>query len=454
MRRPACTSRLLVEGGMSSDDPRIAEGAPTRRAFDLLVELGLLQTRRRPYDVAPDRAEQRAVARGDPAGHRGRPADRGVRAVVERLRLDRAEPGAAPPRRPKRDRSSTCTARPSTRTSPRSSARPGRSLLTAQPQAPERTAKVVAEAAVRDIAALKRGVSMRTLYQHSARRHPATHRFVAQVTEHGAQVRTLDEFFNRMIVIDRRIAVIPAADSLATAVVVKEPAMVAYLVDVFDRAFARGRAFDSTGRSVMKEIASEQRAMTIRMLIEGHPDAGSAKRLGVSPRTYAGYVAGSKEEYEAETRFQAGLRHGPAWASPGATTTSPDPQAGLGQPRLSAVRSGGCGSPRLLSAWAADGSATTPSVAMRAMVPKPSRRTTFFIFLSPCPPDHGAIWIQPSDTSAWTIAERTARSDPDLSEPIRDYAGQRSLTSETPERSPGGLVLSAEAEGFEPSMGL
>ena len=53
--------------------------------------------------------------------------------------------------------------------------------------------------------------------------------------------------------------------------------------------------------------------MTMRMLIEGHSDPVSAKRLGVSPRTYAGYVADLKAEYEAETRFQLGYtmgRHG------------------------------------------------------------------------------------------------------------------------------------------------
>ncbi len=46
--------------------------------------------------------------------------------------------------------------------------------------------------------------------------------------------------------------------------------------------------------------------MTIRMLIQGYPDPASSKRLGVSPRTYAGYVADLKQEYDAETRFQLG----------------------------------------------------------------------------------------------------------------------------------------------------
>ena len=46
--------------------------------------------------------------------------------------------------------------------------------------------------------------------------------------------------------------------------------------------------------------------MTLRMLVEGHSDAASAKRLGVSVRTYASYISMLKEEYGVETRFQLG----------------------------------------------------------------------------------------------------------------------------------------------------
>ena len=69
--------------------------------------------------------------------------------------------------------------------------------------------------------------------------------------------------------------------------------------------------------------------MTLRMLIEGHSDPVSAKRLGVSPRTYAGYVADLKEEFESETRFQLGYTLGPPGRSPAverrAVTDEPDP---------------------------------------------------------------------------------------------------------------------------------
>jgi hypothetical protein len=150
---------------------------------------------------------------------------------------------------------------------------------------------------------------MRTLYQHSARRHAITRDYVAQVSGLGAEVRTLDEFFNRMIVIDRRLAIVPGRDD-NMAIAVQEPALVAYLADIFERAWERARPFINIERTTMSDIAREQRAMTIRMLIEGHSDPVSAKRLGVSARTFAGYVADLKAEYDADTRFQLGYTMG------------------------------------------------------------------------------------------------------------------------------------------------
>ena len=128
-------------------------------------------------------------------------------------------------------------------------------------------------------------------------------------------MRTLDEFFNRMIVVDRRLAIIPGPSGDDVAIAVQEPALVAYLVDVFERAWERARPFTNTERSMMNDIAREQRAMTIRMLIEGHSDPVSAKRLGVSARTFAGYVADLKAEYDADTRFQLGYTMGQSGVS-------------------------------------------------------------------------------------------------------------------------------------------
>ncbi len=183
-------------------------------------------------------------------------------------------------------------------------------VLTAQPQTGRDTGRHLESSLQMERTMLERGVRILTLYQHSARRSTITREYVAALSSLGAEVRTQDEFFNRMIVVDRRLAVIPSPDDLNTALAVREPTIVAYFVDVFMRSWERARPFTSQEAAVVKHIADEQRAMTLRMLVEGHSDPVSAKRLGVSPRTFAGYIADLKDEFDAETRFQLGYAIG------------------------------------------------------------------------------------------------------------------------------------------------
>lgn len=295
-----------TEGGIEETDPRAT--GDRRAAFDLLVGMGLLQYDRelgRWRAVEPSGAQSRVVGPLTTEGTQLLEESAHWARLFQQLATSfRASPG---------DESSTAvTYLLGDAIGPYLSglvAEAQSEILTAQPQT-GRSSDVIAGAAPRDFAALDRGVSMRTLYQHSARRHASTHKYVEAVSGRGAEVRTLDEFFDRLIVIDRRIAVIPGAEGPQAAVFVREPAVVAFLVDIFERSWARARPFTNRDAPLVRTIAAEQRGMTIRMLIEGHSDAISARRLGVSPRTYAGYVADLRHEYEAATRFQLGYTMG------------------------------------------------------------------------------------------------------------------------------------------------
>jgi hypothetical protein len=300
---------VCQRGGISASDDRIAEDGDLRRAFDLLVDMGLLVFDSEQDQWNPD----------DPAS------------VQSRIVSPLSQEAAKLLTESSRWSSAFGNLTQSWRRAPQSSARGPftylrtfelinsvldqllaeceEEMLTAQPEG-GRNARALARAALRDIELLERGATMRTLYQHSARRSSVTHKYVAAVTARGAEVRTLDEFFNRMILVDRRVAVIPAQGEVGVAVVVREPAVVGFLLDVFERSWERGRPFTNRETSLLKDIAAEQRAMTMRMLIEGHSDPVSAKRLGVSPRTYAGYVADLKADYDADTRFQLGYTMG------------------------------------------------------------------------------------------------------------------------------------------------
>jgi sugar-specific transcriptional regulator TrmB len=302
-----------LAGGLRDSDPRLGRGGELRPALDLLLALNLLVHDReagayRPVD--PSTVQSHLVA---PMSQRGADllteSSEWARAFGALSQSWRRSPGAV--RGPISEFHSHAIGVFITG----AVAECEEELLTAQPQTGRERASLKA-ALTRDRAALDRGVKMRTLYQHSARRHAATRDYVAQVSELGAEVRTLDEFFNRMIVVDRRLATIPGPggdDDVAIAV--QEPALVAYLVDVFERAWERARPFSNSERSMTNDVARQQRAMTIRMLTEGHSDPVSAKRLGVSARTFAGYVADLKAEYEADTRFQLGYAMGKAGVS-------------------------------------------------------------------------------------------------------------------------------------------
>ena len=298
---------IVTAAGISVDDPRLGDGATTRPAFDLLVELGLVQLDKETRTWLPEDPHSIQSRVVSPLSHEG------TRLLEESSQWARAFSvlGQSWRRSPMAQSRGPFTYLHEQAIGPFLTGLVSEAeteMLTAQPQT-GRDPQSLAAAALRDTAMLERGCRMRTLYQHSARRSSITHQYVTAVTARGAEVRTLDEFFNRMIVVDQRVAVIPG-DSLSVAIAVREPAVVAYLVDVFERAWERGRPFTNKESSTMRDIAVEQRAMTIRMLIEGHADPVSAKRLGVSPRTYAGYISDLKDEFEAETRFQLGYRMG------------------------------------------------------------------------------------------------------------------------------------------------
>lgn len=307
---------IAESGGVSVDDPLLARDS---KATDLLIELGLLTLDEDRYDVVDPHSVQAAVVA--PLGRQG------AQMITESSNWAQAFSVLG----------QTYRRSPSTQDGPITRLRGDqigrfladivptaqRELLTAQPQSGH-SPTALEVATDRDVAALQRGVSMRTIYQHSARRNRATQSYVADVTGQGAEVRTLDEFFNRLIVVDREVAIIPSGDDLAVALAIRDTGLVAYLVDIFERFWDRGRDFASAGERVTQSIAEEQRAMAIRMLIEGHADATCAKRLGVSPRTYAGYVAELKDDYDAQTRFQLGYKMGlEARSSPEGDDTLP-----------------------------------------------------------------------------------------------------------------------------------
>ncbi|MCB5180566.1 LuxR family transcriptional regulator [Streptomyces antimicrobicus] len=185
-------------------------------------------------------------------------------------------------------------------------------ILTAQPDGPRPDATLEeAYAAVRDH--LSRGVAMRTLYQHSSRFHEPTKRYVQTVQRHGAQVRTLPEFFDRLIVIDRAVSFIPADAERSSAVVIRDPAVTGFLADVFEKAWDRAEPFPFRpvrAADAASEVVPDMRLAIRKLLIEGCSDKAIARRLGVSLRSVQGHISCLRDQYGAQHRFQLGYLMG------------------------------------------------------------------------------------------------------------------------------------------------
>ncbi|MGF1429159.1 LuxR C-terminal-related transcriptional regulator [Kitasatospora sp. LaBMicrA B282] len=177
-------------------------------------------------------------------------------------------------------------------------------ILTAQPGG-DRPPDHLAWAMAQDVPFLRAGGAMRTLYQPVARTDPATSSYAAAVTPYGARIRLLDEDFQRMLIFDRTVAVIPASADMGSAAFITDPTAVELLVELFERDWRRAErvAWGSEhavpdGDAVADRIA--------RLLASGLSRRAIATRLGLSERTVAAHIARLREKYEAETLFQLG----------------------------------------------------------------------------------------------------------------------------------------------------
>ncbi|MFD7625434.1 LuxR C-terminal-related transcriptional regulator [Streptomyces sp. NPDC059851] len=203
-------------------------------------------------------------------------------------------------------------------------------VLTAQPGG-GRSAESLAAAWESTQAMLERGVQMRTVYQHSARFNPATRKYVNRVVRAGGAVRTLDEFFERLIIFDRKVAFIPARSDRQIAIAVYQPAVVDFLVGAFERAWMSAAPFSAQNRAPeVKHMLSDIRLSIVKLLAEGETDESIARRMGVSVRTCRTHISKIYEELGARSRCELGvlIERSGLLDSPGPET------AGAGAPAL------------------------------------------------------------------------------------------------------------------------
>jgi DNA-binding CsgD family transcriptional regulator len=170
-------------------------------------------------------------------------------------------------------------------------------------QAPES----LAAARPLDADVLARGVQVRNLYLDAIRSDPPTVEYARWLVEQGGQVRTTPHLPLRMVIYDRRYAVLPmdpeAAD--AGAVVLGGSGVIAALQTLFEQTWRQATRLEQ--ESPLDENGlSERERVLLMLLADGHTDETVANKLGISVRTGRRITAELLKRLGARSRFQAG----------------------------------------------------------------------------------------------------------------------------------------------------
>ncbi|MEU6974611.1 MULTISPECIES: helix-turn-helix transcriptional regulator [unclassified Streptomyces] len=155
---------------------------------------------------------------------------------------------------------------------------------------------------------LDRGVRVRTLYQHTARHSPGMQVYLEQAGMDRLQVRTLEESIERLIIIDRSVALIPARQDRQVALELRHPGLVEYLATVFEQSWARATPFGEQVPNAQRRdgISGVQHSIA-KLLVEGHVDEAIARRLGMNVRTCRAHIAKLAATLGSGSRAQLGF---------------------------------------------------------------------------------------------------------------------------------------------------
>jgi DNA-binding CsgD family transcriptional regulator/DNA-binding MarR family transcriptional regulator len=182
-----------------------------------------------------------------------------------------------------------------------------RELLVFAPGGPQTPANMAASRPL-NVELLERGVEMRTVYLDSIHSCPETMKYAHWLVAGGCQIKTVPTLPNRMIIYDRRAAVIATdtGNTAAGAIELTSQGMVTALLALFESVWASAQPLGSLDRPVPGTLTRQQ-AEALRLLAQGHTDEAIASRLGVSPRTARRIASSLMTFLGAASRFQAGV---------------------------------------------------------------------------------------------------------------------------------------------------
>ncbi|MDB1089482.1 helix-turn-helix transcriptional regulator [Streptomyces sp. ACA25] len=164
-------------------------------------------------------------------------------------------------------------------------------------------------AAPLDLETLARGVRIRTLFQHSARKHWPTVQYTSKITAAGAEIRSSSVLPSRMLIYDRICAVLPIdpENTGAGVALVRDSAVLGFVLRLFEHYWERALDFSEEEQESGPAPTGVERDVLLLMAV-GKKNEAIAHQLGLSPRSVSRIVANLMDRLGADSRFQAGVR--------------------------------------------------------------------------------------------------------------------------------------------------
>lgn len=157
----------------------------------------------------------------------------------------------------------------------------------------------------RTLRGLERGAVYRTIVRRDMLDDPEIADYLLTIHRAGDRHRIRDADLQPLIIVDRRIAFVPIkpCEPESGALMVRQPGMVAFLVDLFEHTWELSTDLEPAG-----DRPSDLELAVLEQLMADAKDETAARALGVSVRTLRARVAAVMGRLGAANRFQAGVK--------------------------------------------------------------------------------------------------------------------------------------------------
>lgn len=174
------------------------------------------------------------------------------------------------------------------------------------PEDPRPAGTAVAGAAL-EVAALERGVAIRTLHQECVRNDGAASQRIGMLVDAGEEVRTVPSLPHLLIIIDREFALVPIEpeDPRQGALELHSPGVIAALRGLFEHVWKEALPWDEEDQGDGRGLSRREREL-LHLLASGWTDQAISRSLGLSVRTVRRDVSGLMGRLGARSRFEAG----------------------------------------------------------------------------------------------------------------------------------------------------